>query len=134
MDHKRHDRTPPPPTGRHRLHEEPVPAEIWDVMTKRDDLRKRDCISPELPRLNKDIQKRICEHKRKKLRDFVENLDHKTDVTKLWITIKGIDGRGRSYLLQRNLVLIVQAASRQFQQTVQHFKARPTFFFKRKPD
>ena len=30
------------PTGRHRLHEEPVPAEILDVMTRRDDLRKRD--------------------------------------------------------------------------------------------
>ena len=29
------------PTGRHRLHEEPVPAEILDVMTRRDDLRKR---------------------------------------------------------------------------------------------
>ena len=36
------------PTGRHRLHEEPVPAEILDVMTKRDDLRKRDPTSPEL--------------------------------------------------------------------------------------
>ena len=55
------------PTGRHRLHEEPVPAEILDVMTRRDDLRKRDRTSPELPRLNKDIQKRICEHKRQKL-------------------------------------------------------------------
>ena len=30
------------PTGRHRLHEEPVPAEILDVMTRRHDLRKRD--------------------------------------------------------------------------------------------
>ena len=31
------------PTGRHRLHEEPVcvPAEILDVMNRRDDLRKR---------------------------------------------------------------------------------------------
>ena len=28
------------PTVRHRLHEEPVPAEILDVMTRRDDLRK----------------------------------------------------------------------------------------------
>ena len=42
-------------TGRHRLHEEPVPAEILDVMTRRDDLRKRDPTSPELPRLNYDI-------------------------------------------------------------------------------
>ena len=54
------------PTGRHRLHEEPVPAEILDVMTRRDDLRKRDCTSLELPRLNKDIQKRFCEHKQQK--------------------------------------------------------------------
>ena len=30
------------PTGRHRLHEESVPAEILDVMNRRDDLRKRN--------------------------------------------------------------------------------------------
>ena len=65
------------------------------MMTRQDDLRKRDCTSPELPRLNKDIQKRICEHKRKKWRDFVENIDHKSDNTKLWRTIKGIDGRAK---------------------------------------
>ena len=29
-------------TGRHRLHEEPVLAEILDVMNRRDDLRKRN--------------------------------------------------------------------------------------------
>ena len=83
------------PTGRHRLHEEPVPAEILDVMNRRDDLRKRDPTSPELPRMNKDIQNRICVHKRKKWRDFVEIMDQKTDVTKLWRTIKGIDGRAK---------------------------------------
>ena len=59
-----------------------MPAEILGVLTRRDGSRKRDRTSPELPRLNKDIQKRICEHKRKKLRDFVENMDHKTDITK----------------------------------------------------
>ena len=79
------------PTGRHRLHEEPVPAEILDVMTRRDDLRKRDPTAPERIRLNKDIQKRICVHKRKKWRAFVETIDQKTDLTKLWRTIKGID-------------------------------------------
>ena len=83
------------PTGRHRLHEEPVPAEICDVMTRRDDLRKRDPTSPELPRLNYDIQNRIYAHKRQNWRDFVETLDQKTDVTKLWRTIKGIDGRAK---------------------------------------
>ena len=50
------------PTGRHRLHEEPVPAEILDVMTRRDDLRKRDPTSHELPRLHYDIQIRIYAH------------------------------------------------------------------------
>ena len=80
-------------TGRHMLHEEPVPADILDVMTRRDNLRKRDPTSSEMPRLNKDIQKRICEHKRKKWRDFLENMDQKTDFTKLWRTIKEIDGR-----------------------------------------
>ena len=83
------------PTGRHRLHKEHVPAEILDVMTRRDDLRKRDPTSSELPRLNKDIQKRIGEHKRQKVRDFVENMDQKTDPTKMWRTIKGIDGRAK---------------------------------------
>ena len=84
------------PTGRHRLHEEPVPAEILDVMIKRDDLRKREPTSPELPRLNYDIQNHINAHQRQKLRFFVvETLDQKTDVTKLWGTIKGIDGRAK---------------------------------------
>ena len=51
--------------------------------------------SPELPRLNKTIQNRICVHKQQKWRDFVETMDQKTDVTKLWRTIKGIDGRAK---------------------------------------
>ena len=83
------------PTGCHRLHEEAVPAEILDMMNRQDDLRKRDPTSPELPRLNKTIQNRICVHKRQKWRDFVETMDQKTDVTKLWRTIKGIDGRAK---------------------------------------
>ena len=83
------------PTGRHILHEEAVPAEILDVMNRRAYLRKRDPTSPELPRLNKAIQNRICVHKRKKWRDFVETMDQKTDVTKMWRTIKGIDGRAK---------------------------------------
>ena len=56
------------PTGRHRLHEDLVPAEILDVMTIRDDIRTRDPTSHELPRLNKAIQNRIGVHKRKKWR------------------------------------------------------------------
>ena len=83
------------PSGRHRLLEEPVPAEILDVMKRRDDLRKRYPTSPELPRLNKTIQNRICVYKRQKWRDFVETMNQKTDLTKLWRTIKGIDGRAK---------------------------------------
>ena len=83
------------PTGRHRLHEEAVPAEILYVMNRQDDLRKRDPTSPELLRLNKTIQNRICVHKRQKWKDFVETMDQKIDVTKLWRTIKGIDGRAK---------------------------------------
>ena len=83
------------PTERNRLHEEPVPAEILDLMNRSDNFRKRDPTSPELPRLNKDIQNRICVHKRKKWREFVETMDQKTDLTKLWKTIKGIDGRAK---------------------------------------
>ena len=52
-------------------------------MNRRDDLRKRDPTSPELPGLNKTIQNHICVHKRKKWKDFVETMDQKTDVTKL---------------------------------------------------
>ena len=85
-------------TGRHRLHEEPVPAEILDLMTRRDDLRKRGPTSPELPRLNYDIQNRTYAHKRQKWRDFIETLDQKTYVTKLWRSIKGIDGRAIDYI------------------------------------
>ena len=65
------------------------------MINRRDDLRKRDPTSPELLRLNKAIQNRICVHKRKKWRDFVEAIDQKTDLTKLWRTIKGIDGRAK---------------------------------------
>ena len=54
------------------LHEEAVPADILDVMNRRDDLHKRYPISPKLPRFNKNIQYRICVHKRKKWRDIVE--------------------------------------------------------------
>ena len=63
------------------------------MMTRRDDLRIRDPTSPELPKLNYDIQNRIYAHQRQQFRDFVETLDQKTDVTKLWSTIKGVDGR-----------------------------------------
>ena len=63
------------------------------MKTSRDDLRKRD--PPRLNGQDDDIQNRIYAHRRQKWRDFVETLDQKTDVTKLWRTIKGIDGRAK---------------------------------------
>ena len=82
-------------TGRHRLHDELVLTEIVDVMTRRDDLRKRDT-----PRLNcqdsiKPSRNASVSINEKKWRDFVEDMDHKTDITKLWRTIKRIDGRAK---------------------------------------
>ena len=58
-------------TGRHRLHEEPVPANILDVMTRRDNLCKRDPTSLELPRLNYGIHNCIYVHKRKTMESFL---------------------------------------------------------------
>ena len=74
---------------------EPVAAEILDVMTRRADHRKRNPTPLELPRLNYDIHNRIYVHKRQQRRDFVEILDRRTNVTKMWIVIKGIDGRAK---------------------------------------
>ena len=48
---------------------------LYSRDTGRYDLRKRDPTSPELPKLNKAIQNRICVHKRQKWRDFVETMD-----------------------------------------------------------
>ena len=117
-------------TGRHGLHEEHVPAEILDVMSRRDDLSKRDPTAHELPRLNYDIQNRTYIHKRQKWRGFVEALDQKTDRT-----IKGIDGRAKREAENeaRTFALIIQAACHQVQPNVQHAKAVQTHLFRRDP-
>ena len=82
------------PTGRHKLnHTEPLPSNITDMMRARDDLRSRDPISPALQQMNDEINRATNEHKQQKWRQFVETLDHKSDSTKLWRTIKAIDGR-----------------------------------------
>ena len=124
------------PTGRHRLHEEPVPAEILDVRNRRDDLRKRDPTSHELQGLNKDIQNRICVHKREIWRDFVETMDQKTDLTKLWRTIKGIDGRAKREAENESITFKGISFSSYMQLATkfnQYFKTGQTYFFKRDP-
>ena len=63
------------------------------MMNRRDDLRKRDPTSPELPRLN--IDRTVSVYTNGKNGETVETMDQKTDLTKLWRTIKGIDGRAK---------------------------------------
>ena len=45
--------------------------------------------------MNDEITKATSDHKRRQWREFVESIDHRTDSTKLWRTIKGIDGKSK---------------------------------------
>ena len=81
------------PSGRHRINTEPVPTEILEKMRARDDLRSRDPNSPALQQMNDEITRTTNEHRRNTWRQFVETLDHRTDPSKLWRTIKAIDGK-----------------------------------------
>ena len=82
------------PSGRHKLdHTEALPADIVDMMSARDDLRSRDPTSPALSQMNDEINQAKNRHKRDKWRTFVETLDHKSAFSKLWRTIKTLDGK-----------------------------------------
>ena len=78
------------PSGRRKLYTQQVPAEILAMMEERDDIRKQDPASPRLSTMNDEISKATSDHKRRQWREFVESIDHRTDSTKLWRTIKGI--------------------------------------------
>ena len=65
------------------------------MMEERDDLRKQDPASPRLSTMNDEITKATSDHKRRQWREFVESIDHRTDSTKLWRTIKGIEGKSK---------------------------------------
>ena len=75
------------PSGRHRIYREPGPTEILEK------IRARESTSLALPEMNDEITRITNEHKRQKWRQFVDTLDHKKDPSKLWRTIKGIDGK-----------------------------------------
>ena len=45
--------------------------------------------------MNDEITKARSDHKRRQWREFVESIDHRTNSTKLWRTIKGIDGQSK---------------------------------------
>ena len=83
------------PTGRRYLYTQQVPAEILAMMKERDDLRKQDPASPRLSTMNDEITKATSDHKRRQWREFVKSIDHRTDSTKLWMTIKGIYGKSK---------------------------------------
>ena len=65
------------------------------MMEERDDPRKQDPASPRLSTMNDEITKATSDHKRRQWIEFVESIDHRTDSTKLWRTIKGIEGKSR---------------------------------------
>ena len=65
------------------------------MMEERDDLRKQDPASARLSTMNDEISKATSEHKRRQWREFVKSIDHRTDSTKLWRTIKVIDGKSK---------------------------------------
>ena len=44
---------------------------------------------------NNNITKATSDHKRRQWREFIESIDHRTDSTKMWRTIKGIDGKSK---------------------------------------
>ena len=83
------------PTGRRKLYTQQVSAEILAMMEERDDQRKQDPASPRLSTMNDEITKATSDHKRRQWREFIESIDHRTDITKLWMTIKGIDGKSK---------------------------------------
>ena len=67
--------------------------EILERMIARDDLRSRDPTSPALQQVNDEITRTTNEHRRNTWRQFVEIVDHRTDSSKLWRTIKAINGK-----------------------------------------
>ena len=65
------------------------------MMEEQDDIRKQDPASSRLSTMNDESTKVTSDHKRRQWREFVESIDHMTDSTKLWRTIKGIDGKSK---------------------------------------
>ena len=68
--------------------------EILAMMNERDDICKQDPASHRLSTMNNDITKATSDQKIRQ-REFVESIDHMTDSTKMWRTIKGIDGKSK---------------------------------------
>ena len=65
------------------------------MMEERVVLRNQDPASPRLLTMNDEITKATSDHKRRQWKKIVESIDHRTDSTKLWRTIEGIDGKSK---------------------------------------
>ena len=61
-------------------------------------------ISPRLSTMNDDITKVTSYHKRRQWREFIESIDHRTDSTKLWRTIKGIYGKSKQTAENKGII------------------------------
>ena len=76
------------PTGRRKLYTQQVTVEIVAMMEERDVLRMQDPASPRSSTMTDEITTATSDYKRRQWREFVESIDHRTDSTKLWRTIK----------------------------------------------
>ena len=70
---------------------------------ERDDIRKQDPTWPRLSTMNDEITKATSDHNRSQWREFV---DHRTDRTKLWRAIKGIDGKSKQMAENEGCVVV----------------------------
>ena len=122
-------------SGRHRLNQSrPLPSDITDMMTERDDLRSRDLTSLVLQQTNDEIKTATIKHKQEPWRKFAESLDHRTDSTILWQTIKTIDERSQPNAENESIVfsgspsIFTKADRKPILQTIHHINAGRTLF------
>ena len=108
------------------------------MMSARDDLSSRDPTSPALSQMNDEINQAKNRHKRDKWRTFVETLDHKSASSKLWRTIKTLDGKStktaenEAITFNGSQVSSPKQIANRFNEC-HHFKARQTQLFPRDP-
>jgi hypothetical protein len=81
------------PSGRHVFQKQPLPAEALPLIQQRDELRASDPTSSEIPELNDCITSIIQQSKRDKWRESMSSFNPRTDIKKLWRTVKGLENR-----------------------------------------
>jgi hypothetical protein len=73
-----------------------VPTTVKNKILERDELRKTNPQSPQIPELNYEINKLINKHKQEKWREEVGNINRKTDPSKLFNLLKRLNGQPQS--------------------------------------